>query len=132
MTRDGRTSALSAKAVNWSNPRFSPDGKSLAIQIRDADQEDIWVYDLASDKRTQLTFGAANDGYPVWTPDGKRIVFSSNRDKIKGSNLYWVNADGTGEPTRLTESPSSQTPRRGIPVASSWRSLRLGPATPST
>ncbi len=110
MTRDGRTSALSAKKVNWSNPRFSPDGQRLAITIRDADQEDIWLYDLASDNRTQLTFDPAFDAYPVWTPDGKRIVFSSTRDKAKGSNLYWTNADGTGEPTRLTESPNTQVP----------------------
>jgi serine/threonine-protein kinase len=110
MTRDGRTSALSAKKVNWSNPRFSPDGKRLAIQIHDAGQEDIWVYDLASDTRTQLTFDPGDDAYPVWTPDGKRIVFSSERDKTKGANLYWMNADGTGEPTRLTESPNLQVP----------------------
>ncbi len=110
MTRDGQTSVLFAKKLNWSNPRFSPDGKRLAIQINDGKQEDIWVYDLASDNRTQLIFDPGNDGYPVWTPDGKRIVFSSNRDKAKGANLYWMNADGTGEPTRLTESPNSQIP----------------------
>jgi serine/threonine-protein kinase len=110
MTRDGRTSALSLKKVNWSNPRFAPDGKRLAIQISDGSQEDIWVYDLASDHRTQLTFDPGNDTYPVWTPDGKRIVFSSDRDKTKGTNLYWMNADGTGEPTRLTESPNRQIP----------------------
>jgi hypothetical protein len=58
------------------------------------------VHDLASDNRTQLTFDPANDAYRVWTPDGKRIVFSSDRDKTKGANLFWVNADGAGEPLR--------------------------------
>jgi serine/threonine-protein kinase len=44
----------------------------------------------------------------VWTPDGKRIVFGSDRAKQGVINLYWVNADGTGEPTRLTDSPNQQ------------------------
>jgi Tol biopolymer transport system component len=50
------------------------------------------------------------DRGPVWTPDGRRIVFASNRAKAGVTNLYWVNADGTGDVTRLTDSPESQTP----------------------
>ena len=48
---------------------------------------------------------------PVWTPDGKRIVFTSDRAKLGSSrNLYWVSADGTGQVTRLTDSPDEQYP----------------------
>jgi serine/threonine-protein kinase len=46
----------------------------------------------------------------VWTPDSKRIVFASDRAKRGVFNLYWVNADGTGQTTRLTDSPASQFP----------------------
>jgi serine/threonine-protein kinase len=50
------------------------------------------------------------DVAPVWTPDGRRIAFSSARaDKATG-NLYWQRADGTGEAERLTESKSRQVP----------------------
>ena len=68
------------------------------------------MYDWARDTLTQLTFDAGNDRFPVWTPDGKRIVFGSDRAKQGVINLYWVNADGTGEPTRLTDSPNQQQP----------------------
>ena len=51
---------------------------------------------------------------PVWTPDGRRIVFASDRAKPGALNLYWVNADGTGEVTRLTDSPDDPL------AASSW------------
>jgi hypothetical protein len=109
LTRDGKTSVLRATKTDWGNPRFSPDGHKLALQISDGKQNDIWVYEWARDRLTQLTFHPAEDRSPVWTPDGLRIVFASNRDKAGATNLYWVNADGTGDATRLTDSPESQT-----------------------
>jgi len=65
---------------------------------------------------TQLTFDPANDRMPVWTPDGRRVVFASDRAKKGGGfNLYWANADGTGEVTRLTDGPSTDSPRSWDP-----------------
>ena len=110
MTRDGKTSPLRAVKAGWANPRFSPDGQKLAMDITDGKQRDIWVYDWARDRLTQLTFDAGNDRFPVWTPDGKRIVFGSDRATQGVINLYWVNADGAGEPRRLTDSPNQQQP----------------------
>jgi serine/threonine-protein kinase len=109
ITRDGKASGLRAAKSAWQDPRFSPDGQKIAMDIDDGKQKDVWVYDWARDTLTQLTFDAGNDEMPVWTPDGKRIVFSSDRAKPRGSlNLYWVSADGTGEVTRLTDSPNDQ------------------------
>ena len=107
MTRDGKTSVLRATKAGWANPRFSPDGQKLALDIFDGKQRQIWVYDWARDTLTQLTFDREDRG-PVWTPDGRRIVFASDRAKAGISNLYWVNADGTGDVTRLTDSPENQ------------------------
>ena len=101
---------LRATKAEWVHPRFSPDGRKLALDIDDGKQRDIWVYDWARDTLTQLTFNSGADAVPVWTPDGKRIVFASDRAKPGTRNLYGVNADGTGEVTRLTDSPDDQRP----------------------
>jgi Tol biopolymer transport system component len=110
MKRDGKTSVLRATKSGWANPRFSPDGQRLALDIFDGKQRDIWVYEWARDTLRQLTFDPGQDRMPVWTTDGQRIVFQSDRAKTSISNLYWVNADGTGKVTRLTDSIENQVP----------------------
>ena len=111
MARDGKTSVLRATRAQWVHPRFSPDGQRVALDISDGKQRDIWVYEIARDTLTQLTFDPGNDTVPVWTPDGKRIAFGSDRGgKPFTRSLYWVNSDGTGEVMRLTESPDDQRP----------------------
>ena len=110
LTRDGKTAVLRAANADWGSPRFSPDGRKLAVEIFDGKQRDLWVYEWARDTLTQLTFDPGADRYPVWTPDGRRLVFASDRASAGTLNLYWVNADGTGEVTRLTDSPEAQLP----------------------
>jgi serine/threonine-protein kinase len=110
MTRDGNTSSLRAAAANWANPRFSPDGLKLALEISDGKQSDIYTYDWTRDRLTQLTFDPNQDRWPVWTPDSRGIAFASDRAKPGIANIYYVNADGTGSVTRLTDSPGTQTP----------------------
>jgi len=115
MTRDGKTSALRATTATWTSPRFSPDGQRLALEINDGKQRDIWIYDWARDNIKQLTYDAGDDMNPIWTPDGRRIVFSSDRAKPGIRNIYWTNADGTGEVTRLTDGPNVQYPSSWTP-----------------
>jgi serine/threonine-protein kinase len=110
MDRMGKTTVLRAASGNWSNPHFSPDGQRLAIDIADGKQIDVWVYEWARDTATKLTFDPANDAKPVWTPDGRRIVFASSRGRGGATNLYWQHADGTGDAQRLTESANTQLP----------------------
>ena len=110
LTREGRVSVLRGTKAEWAQPRFSPDGQKLALTINDGKRRNIWVYDMSRDTLTQLTLDAGDDSLPVWTPDGKRIVFGSDRAKPGIRNLYWVNADGTGEVTRLSDSPDDQRP----------------------
>jgi Tol biopolymer transport system component len=91
--------------------RVSPDGKRLASSLLDpvSMNHDVWIHDLESGTSTRLTFDPGVDGSPVWTPDGQRIVFPSDRG---GSpNLYWKDAYGVGDIERLTESQFQQTPR---------------------
>jgi serine/threonine-protein kinase len=66
------------------------------------------VYDWSRDTLTRVSFGGTENGFPVWTPDGKRIAFASNRDG-RVTNLYWQRAD-TGDVQRLTVSTKAQYP----------------------
>jgi len=106
----GKISPLRAMPSEWSNPAFSPDGKQIAMDISDGSQSDVWTYDWSRDTMTRLTFDAADDARPVWSPDGKRIIFASRRGDKSTFNLYWQRADGTGEVQRLTESKNNQMP----------------------
>jgi Tol biopolymer transport system component/tRNA A-37 threonylcarbamoyl transferase component Bud32 len=106
MDREGKFTPLRKTSGTYNNLAFSPDGKRLAMEIRDGTKTDIWTYELERDTLTRLTFGGTND-YPFWTPDGQRIVYSS-QDKGGPPNLWWIRADGGGAPERLSESKSPQ------------------------
>ena len=110
MGREGKLQPLRAAPGVYNNIRFSPDGQRLALDIREGKNLDVWVYEWGRDTLPRLTFDPGDDRAPVWTPDGRRIAFSSARaDKAIG-NLYWQRADGTGEAERLTESKNRQSP----------------------
>ena len=109
MDRSGKTLTLRAHPANWSNPAFAPDGLRLAIDINEG-KTDVWVYEWARDTLSRLTFDPVAAGWPLWTPDGQRIVFSSMRGDTKTFNLYWQRADGAGDVERLTESTYIQVP----------------------
>jgi dipeptidyl aminopeptidase/acylaminoacyl peptidase len=133
ITRDGKTSPLRAAKADWNNIRFSPDGQKVAMDISDGKQRDIWVYEWSRDTLTQLTFNANDNRHPVWSPDGRRIVFDSDRATRGTANLYWMNADGTGDVTRLTDSPAGQYPQSWHPSGKFLAFFQNnGAATPST
>ena len=103
--REGQETPIPAPVRLYSYARVSTDGTRVALDIRDQ-EEDIWVWSLPDGPLTRLTFDAANDQYPHWTPEGDRVVFSSFRDGA--SNIYWKAADGTGTTDRVSESESVQ------------------------
>ena len=69
--RDGRESPLGLPPRGYDWPRLSPDGTRLALNIVDPENTDVWVLDLRRETTTRLTFDAAHDLRPVWTPDGQ-------------------------------------------------------------
>ena len=68
---------------------------------------DLWLSDLGP-TLTRLTTGPGVDGFPVWTPDGHRLIFSSQ--STSAGNLFSQAADGAGRAEQLTEGPNLQTP----------------------
>ena len=98
--RDGDEARIAARPRTYDRPRVSPDGMRVAVDIADGDNTDVWIWDLARETPTQLTFDEGVDDFPLWTPDSARVVFSSSRE---GGGLFWKAADGTGQVEQLKE-----------------------------
>jgi serine/threonine-protein kinase len=96
----------------YSYPRLSPDGGRVVLRVADEDDE-LWVWDVARMTLTRLTFAVGADLYPVWSHDGRRVLFTSERDGPR--NVYSQVADGTGAAERLTTSPDQQLPTAVTP-----------------
>ena len=95
VSRDGREQALDAEFGNYTQVRVSPDGTRLAVDLDD----DVWTYDTVRGTLNRVTTDPARDQSPVWTLDGTRLVFQTNRGGFP--ELFWTPADGTGRPERI-------------------------------
>ena len=112
--RTGSIEPLGLPPASYVYPRVSPDGKQITLGTEDAQEAVVWVYDLAGRKAPprQLTFGGRNR-FPVWSSDGQRIAFQSDREGDLA--VFWQRADGSGAAERLTK-PESGTAH----VPDSW------------
>jgi serine/threonine-protein kinase len=116
------TPVLGAPARAYSSPSLSPDGGRIAVSGIQADEStwDIFVYDLTRESLQQIT-SARSTSYshaPVWTPDGKRLVFSSRSEAGK-AGLSWTSADGSGTPQWLIDTDVPATAGTFLPDAKS-------------
>ena len=98
MDRKGVEQPLSAPARGYRTPRISPDGRRVAVTSSEAG-DNIWLYDLARETLTRLTFEGRINATPIWTPDGRRIAFTSER--TGAPNVFWQPADGSGGAEQL-------------------------------
>ena len=97
--QDGEEEVIAVRAANYFRPRVSPDGTRVAIEIIDVSGTAIWVADVARGTLDRVTSDAARSTAPVWTPDGKQLVFVSARDGA--ISLARKSADGTGDVEHL-------------------------------
>ncbi len=96
---------LSGQPVKWAlGPSLSPDAEYIAFSYHG----DIWVAPTSGGLGLRLTSSPGIDVMPVWSPDGKWIVFSSNESG--SSELYIIPSDGSGPPRRLTYHPAGEYP----------------------
>ena len=109
--RAGKAQPIALPPRAYAEPRLSPDGRRLALSIWEQGR-DVWVYDLERGSFTRITSGPTAEFMPLWSRDGRRLVYSSEHPVFE---LYWKPADGTGtEEALLTSSfdkyPASFTP----------------------
>ena len=111
--RQGEIEQITQIRQNIQSLKLSPDGRYVAASIWDRMVDrDIWIYDITRPMLQRSTVVGTNH-FPVWSNDGKKILFGS--DRIAGFNIFWKLAEGTGEAEQLTEGgryhiPSSISP----------------------
>lgn len=95
--RKGQEIGVALKPGIYGNIFLSPNGKTVSSDTTDpaSQNTDIWTYDLETQSAKRLTFDPSIDSMPVWSPDGNRLVFASNRD-LK-FDLYLKDANGAQE-----------------------------------
>ena len=108
--RSGRTTGTVGSPADYGGIRLSPDGKRCAMEIRDPSTGalGIWVMDLEIAAATRISSASSLNVSPTWSPDGKRIVFSSSRNGHW--NLFGRDSAGAGPEELLSPSRSDQAP----------------------
>jgi eukaryotic-like serine/threonine-protein kinase len=106
VTRSGVAQAIDVPPHTYEHPRISPDGRHVALTLRD-DDPDVWVLELARRMLTRLTFEPGEDESPIWTPDGKRIAFSASRIGKPRQTIAKA-FDGSGAEEILFATPQHQ------------------------
>jgi Tol biopolymer transport system component len=108
LDRFGHESGVVSGPGQYESPAVSPGGRRIAFSHRDRargiENLDVWTADLDGRNRSRLTFDGSVDIEPVWSPDGRRIVFRSNRSGA--SDLYMKRVDGDLPETLLYASPA--------------------------
>lgn len=113
--RSGRRVGDFGEDTYYPHPEISPDGSKVAYQRLDvaAGSSNIWIADLVRNLRTRLTFDTAVDSLPVWSPDGARVAFASDRDATP--DLFVKEVSGTSPERRIGRSPFVMFPTAWSP-----------------
>jgi Tol biopolymer transport system component len=116
--RNGKLAGAVGIPARFGNVNLAPDGKSVAVDEidRDGRHVNIWIHSLKDQTARRLTFSLAADQLPVWSPDGKRVIFGSNQ-KFHFT-LYQKNSDGSGSQDEIVD--------LGVPQQGIWDWSRDG------
>ena len=108
LDRSGKETPVMDAPADYRDTALSPDGTRLAYDIIDSanSRGDIWIRDLARGVSSRFTFDAAAELSPLWSPDGRRVVFTT---RAKGpGDLFIKDASGTKEAEPLLVSPDEK------------------------
>ena len=97
-------------------PELSPDEKRIAVSSRNGEvnDRDVWIHEIATGQKRRITKVRGNDNFPLWTPDGRSIVFTSSR--VPRYDLFRIRIDPLEAPMRILEAEgTSEYPRDMAP-----------------
>ncbi|HEV8230826.1 MAG TPA: hypothetical protein VGQ75_00645, partial [Thermoanaerobaculia bacterium] len=114
LDRAGHETPLALPEARYYDPRLSPDGKRLAIMKCEPCK--LFLYDFERNVLSPLTPEPGRFFNPVWSPDGRRLAYSGFA--IGAPAAYSKNADGSGQPERLTGAPTEK--REAAEFPDSW------------
>jgi dipeptidyl aminopeptidase/acylaminoacyl peptidase len=95
------------------SPNISPDGKNILFtrgwvdKTSDQSRSNLWIVDIEGKRVRELTHGNWRDFSPVWSPDGKKIAFLSDRDETTQIHVMWLDTREVAQLTHLDRSPGS-------------------------
>src|ERR1051325_1041137 len=95
------------------SPAISPDGtqiifaRSWVDKVKDQTRSNLWIVDTNGTRVRELTTGNHSDSSPVWSPDGKRIAFLSDRDGTSQLHILWLDTKETAQLTHLERAPGN-------------------------
>ena len=95
------------------NPAISPDGKAIIFtrtwvdKINDRSNSSLWITDFEGERVRELTSGNWRDSSPVWSPDGRKVAFISDRDGTSQIHVMWLDTRETAQLTHVENSPQN-------------------------
>jgi len=111
--RRGRPTGSLGQPGRYSEPSIAPDGNRIAVTQNDHKGPAIWVFETARGTATRLTSPGA---HPVWSQEGRRIVFSAGPDETTAAVHIWtIAADGSGPTAPLVKGPFPVFPQGWSP-----------------
>ncbi len=94
--RDGTAQGTIGETAEYSGPAFSPDEQQVVVALNDpaVKKRDLWILSRSSGERRRLTSDPADEMNPLWSPDGRWIFFTADKNGVR--NIYRVAASGNG------------------------------------